>query len=209
METPSSQNPEEEREPGSGSPEETPMEPSFDVPTEAKDQAPEEPAVEAPEEVAEPEESLVDTTSPEAEHSIPEPAPDEEPLLEPAGFPEPEQPPESDFPPASHLPPYPPFPGQPVSPDRSPKDRVVALVLEILPGLIGFLGFGWIYAGNMTVGLILLISFLIWNILAVVLSIITLSIFLCLYIPVNITVISLSAIFLYNYTKQHPEHFPG
>jgi hypothetical protein len=90
---------------------------------------------------------------------------------------------------------------------RPPKDRTVALILEILPSFFGLLGFGWIYAGNTTIGIILLVSFIIWNVFAFALTAVTLLLFACLYIPINITIISISGIFLYNYTKQYPQLF--
>jgi hypothetical protein len=39
----------------------------------------------------------------------------------------------------------------------------VALILEILPGLLGFLGIGWMYIGRVGIGILLLIGW--WIIL--------------------------------------------
>jgi hypothetical protein len=55
---------------------------------------------------------------------------------------------------------------EPVNIDYSPlpqKDRRVALGLEILPGLFGFLGIGWIYSGRTWIGLAWLAGYLIWQ----------------------------------------------
>lgn len=38
---------------------------------------------------------------------------------------------------------------------RPPKDRSIAIILEILPGLFGILGIGWIYAENTAVGILI------------------------------------------------------
>ena len=39
------------------------------------------------------------------------------------------------------------------------RDPFVALVLEVVGGFFGLLGFGWIYAGRPAMGLLLLISY--------------------------------------------------
>jgi len=39
------------------------------------------------------------------------------------------------------------------------RDPFVALLLEIAGGFFGFLGIGWIYAGRVTVGVVLLICY--------------------------------------------------
>ena len=46
---------------------------------------------------------------------------------------------------------------------RSTKKRSIALILEILPGMFGFLGSGWMYAGNYSKGIMFLIGFLAWH----------------------------------------------
>jgi TM2 domain-containing membrane protein YozV len=39
------------------------------------------------------------------------------------------------------------------------RDPFVALVLEVVGGFFGFLGFGWIYAGRPVMGILLLIAY--------------------------------------------------
>jgi hypothetical protein len=92
---------------------------------------------------------------------------------------------------------------------RSPKDRSIALILEILPGLFGFLGIGWIYSGNTSNGLLWLIGFLLWTIIATVISVLTGGIGVICWLPISIGAIVLSAVNLNSYTKQHPEIFGG
>jgi TM2 domain-containing membrane protein YozV len=88
------------------------------------------------------------------------------------------------------------------------KDRSIALILEILPGLFGFLGFGWIYAGNNNTGILFLIGFLAWHLVIVLpISLITAGIGLCVTIPIDLIVIGVSAASLNNHTLQHPELF--
>jgi hypothetical protein len=50
-------------------------------------------------------------------------------------------------------------------PPRPLKDRSIAIILEILPGLFGILGIGWIYSGKTGTGLAWLIGYLIWSIM--------------------------------------------
>lgn len=103
-------------------------------------------------------------------------------------------------------------PNQPYYPpqqpyQRPPKDRSLALVLEILPGLFGFLGFGWIYAGNTSAGIGWLIGYLVWTIFAAVLDAVTAGIFLCVHVPVTILFLVLSPVNLNKYMKTRPDIF--
>jgi hypothetical protein len=102
-----------------------------------------------------------------------------------------------------NLPPYQPFP----YPQRPTKDRGVALILEILPGMFGFLGFGWIYSGNTTAGVIWLICFFAWTVLAAIIDVATVGIFLLCSLPISIACIAVSAISLNSYSRKHPELF--
>lgn len=87
------------------------------------------------------------------------------------------------------------------------KERGIALILEILPGLFGFLGIGWIYAGNLTVGLIALVAFLMFVAIEVVIAIVTLGFGACCLLPLNIIIVAVSALLLNNYIQQHPDQF--
>ena len=106
-------------------------------------------------------------------------------------------------------PPTVPFAPQPVQTyaQRPPKDRSIALILEILPGLFGFLGIGWIYSGNTTAGVIWLIGFLIWTAMATLISVLTGGIGIICWLPISIALITVSAVTLNNYTKKHPDLF--
>jgi hypothetical protein len=90
---------------------------------------------------------------------------------------------------------------------RPIKDRNIALIIEILPGLFGFLGFGWMYSGNVAAGAIWLIGILIWDAIAVVTSILTIGVSLFCTLPISIVLIVISALLLNSYTKQHSELF--
>lgn len=43
------------------------------------------------------------------------------------------------------------------------RDPLVALLLELIGGFFGFLGVGWIYAGKLTFGLVLLVAYWIMD----------------------------------------------
>jgi hypothetical protein len=91
---------------------------------------------------------------------------------------------------------------------RPAKDRSIALILEILPGMFGFLGLGWIYAGDNSKGIMFLIGFLAWHFLVVLpVALITAGGGLCITIPIDLIMIGVSTAALNNYTVQHPELF--
>jgi hypothetical protein len=92
-------------------------------------------------------------------------------------------------------------------PAKQYKDKGITMVLEILPGLFGFYGIGWIYAGNSSRGAALLICGILWDIFAIVLASVTAGFSACLSLPVSVLVLVLSAVSLNTYTKQHPETF--
>ena len=90
---------------------------------------------------------------------------------------------------------------------RNSKSRGTALILEILPGLFGLLGFGWIYSGNTSTGIIWLIGYLVWIIIGVTISVLTVGFGVLCVAPISIAAIVISAVSLNNYTKTHPELF--
>ncbi len=93
-------------------------------------------------------------------------------------------------------------------PQASPrKDRSVALILEILPGLISILGIGWIYAGQTTTGVIILIVDLVCNLIFLLLGGLTVGISLCITVPLQLIAIAVSATLLYQYTQKRPDLF--
>lgn len=114
--------------------------------------------------------------------------------------------------PAQVRPPAPPAPVRqqaytPAYAMRPAKDRSTALILEILPGLFGLLGFGWIYAGNTGVGIAWLVGMLIWTGIAAIIAVFSVGISLLCTLPISIAMIVISAVTLNNYTKQQAELF--
>ena len=91
---------------------------------------------------------------------------------------------------------------------RPMKDRSLALILEILPGLFGFLGFGWIYADNTQTGILILIGNLILIGINVVMLILSGGICCFVAVPLEIAAIALSAYKLNEYMDTRPDIFP-
>ena len=146
--------------------------------------------------------------------STPEPDRVPEASRTPSGL-EPEHAPGADQPPSAPAPAVrPPIPGldQPRSqtPSYGPrpaKDKGVALILEILPGLFGILGLGWIYSGNTVAGAAWLIGMLVWDFIAVMVLIFSGGLGCLCTIPINLIAVAVSAFFLNNYISQHEELF--
>ncbi len=90
---------------------------------------------------------------------------------------------------------------------RPQKDRGLAIILEVLPGLFGILGIGWIYAGNINTGLAVLVGNLIYMAIGAVIGVITAGIALCILWPLEIAILVLSATQLNKYIRKHPELF--
>lgn len=113
--------------------------------------------------------------------------------------------------PGSGYAPQPAIPQQPYPPPvyaaRPPKDRSVALILEILPGLFGFLGFGWIYSGNTQTGILWLAGLLMWTIAAVIIDVVTAGFGCLCTLPISLALIAISVSNLNTYIKNHPELF--
>ena len=95
----------------------------------------------------------------------------------------------------------------PVYPQRPPKAKSTALILELLPGLFGLYGIGWIYANKVGLGVGLLIGGLVWAVIAITIDILTGGLGLLCSLPVNIAAVTISSISINNYTKKHPAIF--
>ncbi len=87
------------------------------------------------------------------------------------------------------------------------KERSLALVLEILGGILGLPGIGWIYAGQMTTGVVLLVVMIAINLIGIFIAFFTLFVSCVCSVPLNLIVAGISSYLLYNHTKQHPEVF--
>jgi hypothetical protein len=90
---------------------------------------------------------------------------------------------------------------------RPLKDKSLALILELLLGLFGFLGIGWIYSNQTTTGILCLVGMFVWNIIAFFIIILTGGLGCFCTFPVNLAAVGVSAYLLNNYTQEHPELF--
>ena len=108
--------------------------------------------------------------------------------------------------------------GEPfVRPSGPPKDPAAALILEVIPGLLGFLGIGWLYAGDTTRGLLILIGYWVFLVIEFVIgttfSVLTLGLGACIALPlgvlVNLSIIGLSAYQLNNRLKHTYQVHPA
>jgi hypothetical protein len=71
------------------------------------------------------------------------------------------------------------------------------VVAEVLLGLLGIYGVGWLIAGRARLGAILLILSLLWIIIAGVATIHTFGVAICGAVPANVLFMALSAIALH------------
>jgi hypothetical protein len=138
---------------------------------------------------------------PQTENEIPEPSPyiehDQSQTQQagdslgeslPASASQPVQPPEVDF-------------------SAPKKDRSLAIILEVVPGLVGFLGIGWIYSGYTNIGIAWLLGFLVWNVIALVICIFTVGLGCLCTLPINLIVLIASVITLNSQIQKHSEQF--
>lgn len=100
------------------------------------------------------------------------------------------------------------YPQQPYPyPPRPMKDRSIALILEIVLGLMGILGIGWIYSGQTTTGILWLVGALVWNFIGIGIIALTAGAGCCFTLPVSIGMIVISVVSLNSHTKRRPEMF--
>jgi hypothetical protein len=96
---------------------------------------------------------------------------------------------------------------QPIAYARPLKDRSVAMILEILPGIFGILGIGWMYSGQMWTGIAWLVGGLVWGLFALILLAVTAGFGCICTLPVSIGLIVFSANGLSKYTRSRPDLF--
>lgn len=83
------------------------------------------------------------------------------------------------------------------------RDPVIALLLELLAGMFGFLGIGWIYAGQVKKGLLLLIGYFAFAwLISFVMIVATLGLWLIVLASQNLIFAAISAYFVYRRLEQ-------
>lgn len=81
-------------------------------------------------------------------------------------------------------------------------NSTLAIILEVICGIFGIYGIGWLVSGNTSTGLIFLIGGFVWLAVAIVLSILTLGIGLICIWPIDLAIMITSVIMLSNRLKQ-------
>ncbi len=87
------------------------------------------------------------------------------------------------------------------------KDRSLAAILEAIGGFFGFMGLGWLYAGQVGKGLTFLIGYWVYLIVAGLLSTITMGFGLCIFLPISIGLLIYSVTSLNTFARYHTELF--
>ncbi len=77
-------------------------------------------------------------------------------------------------------------------------NKTLAIILEIVGGIFGIFGIGWLVAGKTKVGLPLLIGSFVWAIIEIIGTIVTLGFGLLCFFPIDIIALIVSAIMLNN-----------
>ena len=77
-------------------------------------------------------------------------------------------------------------------------NKTLAIILEIVGGLFGIFGIGWLVAGKSKVGIPLLIGSVVWFLIEIVALIFTLGIGIVCVGPIDLIVLIVSAIMLNN-----------
>lgn len=81
-------------------------------------------------------------------------------------------------------------------------NSTLAIILEVVCGIFGIYGIGWLVSGNTSTGLMFLIGGFVWLAVAIVLSVLTLGIGLICIWPIDLAIMITSVIMLSNKLKQ-------
>ena len=93
-------------------------------------------------------------------------------------------------------------PQQPYYPQPRDSTDSIAMILEIIFGIFGLMGMGWLYAGNILTAVLIFIGFTILLVIEGVLSALTGGICACLAFPVNIAVAVVSGLRVQDYVRR-------
>lgn len=84
---------------------------------------------------------------------------------------------------------------------KSDSTDSVSMIVEILFGLFGVLGIGWLYAGNVGTGVVALIGYLVLIFIEGVGIALTSGLAACLVVPVNLAIIVISGFKVRDYVR--------
>ena len=90
----------------------------------------------------------------------------------------------------------------------SPSDSsdTIAMMLEIVFGIFGILGMGWLYAGNIPVAIGAFVGFLILALIEMAIATLTLGFAACFILPVNLSIAVVSGIKARDYVRNTGAH---
>jgi TM2 domain-containing membrane protein YozV len=97
-----------------------------------------------------------------------------------------------------------PYPGYAPRPSKS---RGLALVLEIIFGLFGLLGIGWIYAGNLGTGLVFMFVYLGLAFTFIIADVVTSGVCCLVTAPIQLIIVLLSIVMLNGYINKRTDLF--
>lgn len=83
----------------------------------------------------------------------------------------------------------------------SDSSDTIAMILEIIFGLCGILGMGWLYAGNIAVAIMAFVGFLIVAMGEIFVASITLGLAGCIILPINLAVAVISGFRVRDYVR--------
>ena len=87
-------------------------------------------------------------------------------------------------------------------PVQSDSSDIIAMIVEVVFGLFGILGMGWLYAGNFPIAIAVFIGFAIIIFLEAVAATATVGIAFCLIIPVNLAILVISGFRVRDYVRR-------
>jgi TM2 domain-containing membrane protein YozV len=87
------------------------------------------------------------------------------------------------------------------------KEKSTAFILEILLGLFGISGIGWIYAGQTGTGVAFLIGMLVWMVIAGVVGVLTVGVGCVCTVPINLVIVGVSTMMLNQHMQRNPDQF--
>jgi hypothetical protein len=84
---------------------------------------------------------------------------------------------------------------------KSDSTDSIALIIEVLFGIFGALGIGWLYAGNVSMGVVALIGYLVFLFLEGIAIALTGGLAACVVVPVNLAIIVISGFKARDYVR--------
>ena len=98
------------------------------------------------------------------------------------------------------------FQNHQVSTSSSDSSDTIAMMLEIVFGIFGILGMGWLYAGNIPVAIGAFVGFLILAFIEMAIATLTLGLAACFILPVNLSIAVVSGIKARDYVRNTGAH---